>query len=759
MFKICRMGMVFLKNSKMLTFSAFLSIFFACFLSISMFQLSTSAEEAFEQNVSKEKGDFDIQVSKESGEAFTKEEMESLRRNKGVTKTTKGYWTVELEDTYIVGVVDDDINKSLYKYSENLKGNSIVINAPLSRRVEKQAGEVLSIGGKDFQICQVLEDDPMAGNKMPMVIMELTQLHKLLGNQDTGQANYMLLQCEDGVRRDVIVERIQEYNKGFQAYDSKMNEEFERLLTIVKSMLTTLFVIVVIVSGLFILSIFQEYMRKYRKDMAVIRTVGGKQWQVSAIFFSMSLVISTFGCLVGAGASALFSGVLLNWFNEKIQLFSGTVVINWQVLWQMVLTVFVLFNGFVLLVFSFGQRVLPIQVFQETSTGIRKKKKGNRFLGLRKLFGTEGYLGIKLMLPKFWQNIMIIFIIGLITTLAYTGQASMKLLEANNTSYYYGLMQGKSAYGEINTESPMLLSCVQHLDKRFQSATDSHDIIFGEFTVDSNENESIRSFMTTDLEELPKMISMEVWEKWGSVPKNKRIILEESTVKQKDCQLGDTINIASDWLGGTKEFILVGILAEDTFYGLDHSAILDWDNLCQSEQQEDWNDGCWVGLYLDGDAEKIKEKFFQLEQEYRDFQWYIYEDIMEQSEKISGQRMAMIEVVMFILLLVAGIGWLNSAKGMLMARKEEYRVLRMLGATVKRVRRISWIQVWSYMVSGIILGVILGIVVVYFLWRSNLNANVSISIYWENVMGIVIYLFILSLLLKPTIDKDYSKKR
>jgi len=753
MFRICRIGMVFLKNSKMLTFSAFLSIFFACFLSISMFQLSTSAEEAFEQNVSKEKGDFDIQVSKEGGEAFTKEEVESLRKNKGVTKITKGYWTVELKDTYIVGVVDDDINKSLYKYSEDLKGNCIVINAPLGRREKKQVGQILSIGGKDFQICQVLEDDPMAGNKMPMVIMELTQLHQLLGNKDTEQANYVLLQCEDDVRRDIIVERIQKYHERFQAYDSKMNDEFERLLTIVRSMLTTLFVIVVIVSGLFILSIFQEYMRKYRKDMAIIRTVGGKQWQVSAIFCFMSFVISILGCLAGAGTSALFSGILLNWFNERIQLFSGTVVIDWQVLWQMVLTVFIVLNGFVLVVFSFGQRVLPIQVFQETFTGLRRKKKGNRFLGLRKLFGTEGYLGIKLMSPKFWQNIMIIFIIALITALAYTGQASMKLLEANNTSYYYGLMQGKSAYGEINTESPMSLSCVKQLDKRFQSVTDSHDIIFGEFTVDSNEDGRIRRLMTTDLEELPEMISMEVWEKWGSVPKNKRILLEESTAKQKDCQLGDTITIDSDWLGGKKEFTLVGILAEDTFYGLDHSAILDWTNLYQIKQQENGADGCWVGFYLDGDDEKIKEKFFQLEQEYRDFQWYIYKDIMEQSEKISGQRMAMIEVVMFILLLVAGIGWLNSAKGMLVARKEEYRVLRMLGATVKRVRRISWIQVWSYMVSGIILGVILGIVVVYFLWRSNLNANVSISIYWENIIGIVIYLFILSLFLKPTIKK------
>ena len=39
-----RMGMTFLCKSKMLTFSAFLSIFVACFLSISMFQLSSNVE-------------------------------------------------------------------------------------------------------------------------------------------------------------------------------------------------------------------------------------------------------------------------------------------------------------------------------------------------------------------------------------------------------------------------------------------------------------------------------------------------------------------------------------------------------------------------------------------------------------------------------------------------------------------------------------------------------------------------------------------
>ena len=61
-----------------------------------------------------------------------------------------------------------------------------------------------------------------------------------------------------------------------------------------------------------------------------------------------------------------------------------------------------------------------------------------------------------------------------------------------------------------------------------------------------NTDENIWGFMTTDLEELPEMLSMEVWEHWKEVPKKQRIILEESTVKQKNCQLGDVITIESE---------------------------------------------------------------------------------------------------------------------------------------------------------------------------------------------------------------------
>ena len=57
MIRLFKMGITFLKKSKMLTFSVFLSIFFACFLSISMSQLSFCAENSYRNSVHVENDD------------------------------------------------------------------------------------------------------------------------------------------------------------------------------------------------------------------------------------------------------------------------------------------------------------------------------------------------------------------------------------------------------------------------------------------------------------------------------------------------------------------------------------------------------------------------------------------------------------------------------------------------------------------------------------------------------------------------------
>ena len=134
-----RMGMTFLCKSKMLTFSAFLSIFVACFLSISMFQLSSNVETSIVAGLEEKKGAFDLKITKDEEQDFKNEELKRLEQDKDVTGYSIGYQTDELSEAFAAGVSDDEINRSLYKYSKDLSGNRIIINDSLARREDRKS--------------------------------------------------------------------------------------------------------------------------------------------------------------------------------------------------------------------------------------------------------------------------------------------------------------------------------------------------------------------------------------------------------------------------------------------------------------------------------------------------------------------------------------------------------------------------------------------------------------------------------------------
>ncbi len=190
--RLAQIGITFMKSNKMLTLSAFLSIFVACFLSISMFQVSSNVEQSIERGMEAQKGAFDLQITKNEGKSFSNEEIKSLQQERNVKKTSGGYQTNDFLDIYMVGVVDDAINKSLYKYTKDVKGNSVIINDSLSQRENKKVGDVFSINGKNFKIAEVVKPDSMSDYKMPMVIMEF---HRFINCLDIRIRNRLIICC------------------------------------------------------------------------------------------------------------------------------------------------------------------------------------------------------------------------------------------------------------------------------------------------------------------------------------------------------------------------------------------------------------------------------------------------------------------------------------------------------------------------------------------------------------------------------------
>ena len=233
------MGMTFLWKSKMLTFSAFLSIFVACFLSISMFQLSSNVEKSIVAGLEAKKGAFDLKITKDEGETFQNEELKELEQDKDVKGYSIGYQTDELSEVFAAGVSDDAINKSLYKYTKDVSGNCIVINDSLARRDNKSTGDSYLIAGKKFQIIEVIKTVSGSDYTMPMVVMELSQLHQLLGHKDPVRANYILLQCDKEAFENVdygggIVHRIKKQYPDFVVSDQSAGEDYYALLRNIK---------------------------------------------------------------------------------------------------------------------------------------------------------------------------------------------------------------------------------------------------------------------------------------------------------------------------------------------------------------------------------------------------------------------------------------------------------------------------------------------------------------------------------------------
>lgn len=456
--------------------------------------------------------------------------------------------------------------------------------------------------------------------------------------------------------------------------------------------------------------------------------------------------------------SAAVSGITLNWFNKKVQMFEGDACLDWKMLFLITIAVFVLFNIIIYIVFSFSQNVLPVQVFEDASSVLKKDRKAYRFLMLRRLLGKEMYLGMKFMSSKYRQNFMMILIIALITALAYTGKASLKLLKANDDAYNYNLVQGKTAKAELYNDKPISVSYAKKVYRRFKPVSGKGYMIYGSFEMKSDDTYDIdlNNFKISDLEKPIQHLNVMVWKKYNTVPKEKRVVMNEKAAEKYVGRLGGKIKLSSDLFGGKRDFVLVEIIKGKTSLNDEYNIIVDWDNLSNEKALEKNPDSNYIGLWLDGDKELIREKIQKMQTEISDeadFDWCIYDDMMEKSARMVAQWNTSLHVVLIMLLAVAGIGLINSANGMIMTRKKDYQILKMLGMSQKSIHKLCRFQVFSYMLSGVILGAIMGIIAVLAIWKNNVITGTPIGIEWQYLAGIAVYLSVLSLMLYPSIRK------
>lgn len=126
--------------------------------------------------------------------------------------------------------------------------------------------------------------------------------------------------------------------------------------------------------------------------------------------------------------------------------------------------------------------------------------------------------------------------------------------------------------------------------------------------------------------------------------------------------------------------------------------------------------------------------------------------------QIFNQRMVLIKLVLGVLSFVAGIGWLNSTRGILLYRREEFQTLRLLGFTENKLFCVAWIQIGFYLLVGIIAGVVFGQIVIYSIFKNGLAAG-PVGVHLNNAVGITVLLILLSLTLISTVKNVIRLKK
>ena len=142
--------------------------------------------------------------------------------------------------------------------------------------------------------------------------------------------------------------------------------------------------------------------------------------------------------------------------------------------------------------------------------------------------------------------------------------------------------------------------------------------------------------------------------------------------------------------------------------------------------------------------------------EFTALRWQSFEQIMAFSHKILKQRYFIVRFTLYMLSVMAGIGWVNAAANMIQSRRKEYVVLRKLGMSEGRVKKKIWYQLVLYIFSGIVAGIVLGIEILIIFNLRVYGVRMDIKFRTENIWFILVLFLVLLVSLRKNVRENVA---
>ena len=780
--KLNRISLDFLKNSRFLTASCIVCVFFVSAMLILMFQLTRNSKKSYLQNMRETFGDCDIIAAHEDYSRIDDKVLKKVSGLDGISELNTGIWDyIDMKTAlkeknsvsiYTIGTDNGRLNRARYKFYSRLKDNLIVINQKFADSQNLKVGDAVYCGTKKFTVSEIIYDDNFSFQNIYFAVIT-KKAFSGIKNEDIS-SSYMLIKTKHSKKMSNIKNAVKSADKKLDITMIEDSKEYQSYVKVYSSFMNILAVIVIIISLLFIAALFRRFMQKYSRDMAVMRTMGASIGQVKMIFSLLGVYITGVGCLLGFVFSVLAGKILFGVIGNEFDLVAEARNVDISLAFGIMAAVFAVVEIFLTLFSKSFINKLPYQSMKnDGSSNKAYSGKGiiNRFISA--VLPSDMLISYKMAVPKMKENFLMIFTIIMLTVFTYCSEDLMDEIGRNNEIYY------KNIYTDdvlIQDEQSHYYSKLDNLCKKIQKQVDTNVFLQSEIDAATGITARKSSGKQFFFSGGTSFASLKNMQKSGLVKSSisdfaHSILISRKAAKDYKLKVGDKLVLSTDdadftdydermrtnykmWEGykGVKTTVtVVGVIPDSTLA----SVIIDTDSTIFISFPKEMAVDEWK-IFAHKMTKKLDMSLQNARMEFTALRWQSFEQIMAFSHKILKQRYFIVRFTLYMLSVMAGIGWVNAAANMIQSRRKEYVVLRKLGMSEGRVKKIIWYQLVLFIFSGIVAGIVLGIEILKIFHLREYGVRMDIKFRTENIWFILVLFLVLLVSLRKNVRENVA---
>lgn len=744
----------FLKCSKILTISCFFSVFIGTILILEMFNLSLNASASYNNSIRLMYGDCDAGISYSDYRGINDDIVNKIEEMEEVTEISTLMYSNEVQISgvivYAIGTDNSEMVRSRYHYTKKINEGEIAINEILAKAWNYSVGDSITIENMNFTITEIFNDRANSDISLQMIVICKEDLKKMT-NKDYS-TNIVMIKADKVENLEYEIRRI---DSDLNAIVFQGDEAYKDAVNTFQVFIIVLAICVVLVTCFFTLSVFRNFLYKYKHDMALLRMMGGTSLQTSKIIKQMIVFIILTGTVMGYCASFMLNSIVISRINEQLNLINGDV--KFMVLPSLVIVVAILVILYIILSFIIRKsgNILPIEALrknEDSKNGKIKTKKHSY-----RIVKADVYLAVKLITARMRENIVMLTTIALLVAISIVGASFSTIIKSNNEKY---LKSQYLAETVLTTSASVCLVDAQKIYSQLKNDESIKVSIVCDTLINAQFEGQELEYCIADLNALSVQ---------GIIPtknvQDKNIIISESFARMHNLEINDYVEIkAPDTYRYDSNGYRIGIEKEgknctlQIAYIMQDNKMMYWDAYIDIHNEDFIQETAWIRkIYINGDYQYIDKKLESMKGDFPYLKWANYSDVLMKNNRDIDNRYLMIEIVVRILVIIASIGWINSLRNIFLSRVKDYDIIRMQGVSRIRLAKIMVYQIITYLLNGTILGCIIGSLIVEALiyWDQN---RLIIDINFSIVYQMIVIMLLFCLLLIPVIRKICNKQ-